>query len=772
MTNINVTKRSGSKEALDLEKMHNVVAEACKDISGVSPSQVEMNSGLQMYDGVSTQDIQAILIRSAADLISLENPNYQYVAARLMLFDLVKRVFDEYKYPPLGDLIHSCVQLGVYDPIIEQAYTAEDMEKIDKMIDHGRDLTFTYAGLRQVIDKYLVQDRINHVIYETPQFMYMLIAMTIFKNYEGEERLRYVKDFYDATSTFKISLPTPIIAGVRTILRQYSSCVLIDCDDTLDSIFSTTTALGKYVARRAGIGLNAGRIRELGSKIRNGEVEHTGVIPYLKVFEATVRSCTQNGIRGGSATVHFPIWHGEIEDILVLKNNKGTEDNRVRKLDYSIQLSKLFYERYLRDEEITLFSPHEVPELTESFGFPEFDALYVKAEARRGIKKKKVKARVLFEVMLRERAETGRIYIMNIDHCNTHSSFKDRVTMSNLCQEITFPVKPIQHIDDPNGEIGTCILSALNVGALPQWGDKARDQVLDLTRLCVRALEEIIDHQDYPVIAAATFSRGRRAIGVGYTGLAHFLAKNRVKYDDPKAWALVHQLSEAFQFGLIEASVDLASQRGPCPNFAKTKYADGLLPIDHYKKDADEGIDTKLHFDWEGLRVSLKQFGIRHSTLSAQMPVESSSIVSNSTNGIEPPRGFISVKKSKQGPLKQIVPGFPFLKNHYTLLWDQKSNYGYNRIVGVMQKFFDQAISTNWSYNPEHYKTPDDKNEIPMSVLVNDLLTTYKLGHKTAYYHNTFDGKEEDGEEKPQPNFLLQGVLREQDEPDCDSCKI
>jgi ribonucleoside-diphosphate reductase alpha chain len=554
------------------------------------------------------------------------------------------------------------------------------------------------------------------------------------------------------------------MAGVRTPLRQFASCVLIDVDDTLDSIFSSDMAIGRYVAQRAGIGINAGRIRGINSKIRGGEVQHTGVIPFLKKFEATVRCCTQNGIRGGSATVHFPIWHQEIEDILVLKNNKGTEDNRVRKLDYSIQISKLFYERFIQDGEITLFSPHDVPGLYDAFGSDRFDDLYVQYEKDPSIKKKTVKAQELILDLLKERAETGRIYIMNLDHCNSHSSFKDKIEMSNLCQEITLPTYPIQHIDEEHGEIALCILSAINVGKV-----KSDEELEDLCDLSVRSLDELIDYQNYPVKAAEIATKARRSLGIGFIGLAHYLAKLGFKYDSQEAWNAVHGLSESFQYFLLKASNQLAKEKGYCENFGRTKYADGILPIDTYKKEVDEIVAPKYQHDWETLRLSILEHGLRHSTLSAQMPSESSSVVSNATNGIEPPRGFLSIKKSKKGPLKQVVPQYTSLKNNYTLLWDMKSNEGYIKIVAMMQKFFDQAISGNWSYNPENY--PD--NEVPVSVMANDFLTTYKYGWKTSYYQNTYDAKTDEVTEDKKPNLEdLINELSKVEEGECESCAV
>ncbi len=767
-----VTKRDGHIEPLNLEKIHRMVADACEGLgSGVSASQVEMNSGLQFYDGIETKDIQEILIRSASDLIDLDHPNYQFVAARLLLFALRKQVFGAEwvsGHPPLIEHAKKCVKKGIYDEEILSKYSDDEWEQLNSWIDHDRDYLFTYAGLRQVVDKYLVQDRSTGEVYETPQYMYIMIAATLFSKYPIETRLNYVRRYYDSISRHRINIPTPVIAGVRTPIRQFASCVLVDSDDTLDSIFSSDMAIGKYVAQRAGIGINSGRIRGINSKIRGGEVQHTGVVPFLKKFESTVRCCTQNGIRGGSATVHFPIWHQEIEDILVLKNNKGTEDNRVRKLDYSIQLSKLFYERFITGDVITLFSPHDCPGLYDAFGRDGFDELYLRYESDPTIPKKTIGAQDLILDLLKERAETGRIYIMNIDHCNSHSSFKDKVNMSNLCQEITLPTTPLQHIDDPKGEIALCILSAINIGKINKLED-----IEELCDLSVRGLEELIDYQAYPVEAARISTLARRSLGIGYIGLAHYLAKNGVKYDDPEAWKLVHDLSEVFQYSLLKASNKLAEEKGACSAFDRTKYADGILPIDTYKKDVDDLVPNQLNCDWESLRESIKAHGLRHSTLSAQMPSESSSVVSNATNGIEPPRDYLSTKKSKKGPLKQIVPQYTTLKNNYTLLWDMPSNTGYINIVAVMQKFFDQAISGNWSYNPLHY----ENSEVPVSVMAEDLLTTYKYGWKTSYYQNTYDTKtdlepEPTEEDKKQSVQSLLDDIFESQEEDCDSCKI
>ena len=765
-TEIKVVKRCGDTTTLDLDKIHKMVEHACKGLAGVSESQVEMNANLQLFDGISTTDIQEILIRSANDLISLENPNYQFVAARLLLFALRKAVYNGHPdgRPILKEHVESCVSKGVYDGEIIDKYSEQEWEILNSYIDHDRDYLFTYAGIRQVTDKYLVQDRSTGEIYETPQFMYMLIAVTLFQNDDKFYRLEYIKKYYDAISKHRINIPTPIMAGVRSPIRQFASCVLVDADDTLDSIFSSDMAIGKYVAQRAGIGINAGRIRGINSKIRGGEVQHTGVVPFLKKFESTVRCCTQNGIRGGSATVHFPIWHQEIQDILVLKNNKGTEDNRVRKLDYSIQLSKLFYERFIQNGTISLFSPHDVPGLYDAFGSDTFDELYTQYESDESVPRKTIGAQELILDLLKERAETGRIYLMNIDHCNSHSSFKDKVSMSNLCQEITLPTKPVQHIDDKEGEIALCILSAINIGKINKI-----EEIDELAELAVRGLDALIDYQEYPVKAAQQSTVNRRSLGIGYIGLAHYLAKNDAKYDSDKAFDLVHKLTERFQYALLTASNRLAMEKGPCGYFGKTKYADGILPIDTYKKDVDEIVPNDLSCDWEFLRERISKYGLRNSTLSAQMPSESSSVVSNATNGIEPPRDYLSIKKSKKGPLKQVVPSYTTLKNNYTLLWDMPNNDGYIKVTAVMQKFFDQAISGNWSYNPENY--PD--NEVPVSVMAKDLLTTYKYGWKTSYYQNTYDAKKDgDDVEKTDVDNLINDILNSNEEETCDSCAV
>ena len=723
-----VTKTSGEKEDFSVEKIHKVVQWATKGINGVSFSDICMNANLSIYDGISSSEIHQVLIKSANDLISESSPNYQYVAARLLNMQLRKKVWGCGDQPTDFLLfLQRNVDNGMYDPSLLEKWSTKEIDLFGKYIDHSRDDKFTFAGLQQLIDKYLVKNRSNGRIYETPQFAYMCIAMCLF------DTKQEVKKAYDCYSTFKINLPTPIMAGVRTNIRQFASCVLVDVADNLDAIFSSIHAVGKYTARRAGIGLNIGRMRPINSPIRGGEVIHTGLIPYLKNFESAVKSTSQNGLRGGSATVHVPFWHYEIEDVMVLKNNAGTDDNRVRKLDYSVQFCKLFYDRLIANEDITLFSPDEAKGLYEAFGDNEkFEKLYTKYENARSLKfKKKVPARKIAEIFARERLETGRIYSMNIDSANAHGSWDVPCYMSNLCQEIIHPTKPIQSIDDPDGEIGICILSALNLLELGSEKD-----IEDACRMAVRTLESVIDYQDYPVLAGETFTKNRRSLGVGVTNLAGFLAKNKLKYDDQEALELVHETMEQIQWNLINASCELAEEKGACEKFEDTKYAKGLLPIDWYKKEVDELIKPKYNMDWEGLREKIKEHGLRHSTLSAIMPCESSSVIQNSTNGIEPVRSLLIHKKAKNGVLKQLVPNYHMRKNYYTLAWDITDNSAIMNIAAVIQKFVDMSMSTNLYYNYSHY---EDGN-IPLSVLIRDQIYGYKYGLKNFYYANTPDG--------------------------------
>ena len=760
-----VKKRDGALEPLDIDKLHKVVMYACEDISGVSASEVEINSKIQFFESIATEDIQETLIKSAADLISEETPNYQYVAGRLINYHLRKMVYDSFTPPCLCDIIQDNIDSGFYDPEFVELYTKEEINTLQTYIRHDRDEVLTYAAMEQFRGKYLVQNRATGKIYETPQVAYMMIAATLFSKYPAETRMSYVKAYYDAISTFKISLPTPVMAGVRTPQRQFSSCVLIETDDSLDSINATSSAIVKYVSQKAGIGIGAGSIRAVGSAIRNGDATHTGVIPFYKMFQSAVKSCSQGGVRGGAATLYYPIWHLEVEDLLVLKNNKGTEDNRVRHMDYGIQFNKLMYERLITGGNITLFSPHEVPELYETFfnDQDKFQELYEKAERMTSIRKKSIPAIELFSSFVTERKDTGRIYLMNVDHANTHGSFIEDVApikQSNLCCEINLPTKPLSDINDPTGEISLCTLSAVNWGIL-----KDLSEMNNVCNLAVRGLDELLDYQEYPVLAAELSTMNRRPLGVGIINFAYWLVKHDTNYQDPNL-ELVDEWAEAWSYSLIKASADLAIEKGKISGNEETKYGHGITPNQTYKKEVDELVKHKERQDWKGLRKQLKETGIRNSTLMALMPAETSAQISNSTNGIEPPRSYVSIKQSKHGVLKQVVPGYPYYKNKYDLLWDQKSPQGYLKIMAVLQKYIDQGISVNTSYNPEHYE--DEK--VPMSVLIQDILMFYKYGGKQLYYNNTYDGQGEIDINKDDATDQL--AISEVDEDDCESCKI
>lgn len=735
MTTLTATKRNGRREPIDLDKIHRVITWAAEGLEDVSVSQVELKAHIQFYDGIKTSDIHELIIKSAADLISAETPDYQHLAARLAIFHLRKRAYQRFTPPSLFEHVNKMVCMGKYDPALLTDYSKQELETLDTYIDHWRDLNFAYAAVKQWEGKYLVQNRVSGEIYESPQFAYMLIGACLFARYPKETRLDYVRRFYDACSLFKLSLPTPIMSGVRTPTRQFSSCVLIESDDSLDSINATASAIVKYVSQRAGIGVNIGRIRALGSNIRGGEAFHTGLIPFIKYFQTAVKSCSQGGVRGGAATLFYPLWHLEVENLLVLKNNRGVEENRARHLDYGVQLNKLMYQRLLEGGNITLFSPADVPGLYDAFfaDQAEFDRLYQQYEAQEGIRKKSIKAIELFGTLMQERAQTGRIYIQNVDHSNTHSAFDPAVApvhQSNLCMEITLPTKPLNNVDDPNGEIALCTLAAFNLGAF-----ESLDELEELADIQVRALDALLDYQDYPV-NAALHGKKRRTLGIGVTNFAYYLAKNGVYYSNGSANRLTHRLFEAFQYYLLKASNNLAKEQGACAYFNETKYAKGILPIDTYKKEVDDICPEPLHYDWEGLRADILKYGLRNSTLSALMPCETSSQITNSTNGIEPPRGLISVKASKDGILKQVVPGFKHYGDNYELLWNIPNNTGYIELIGIMQKFVDQAISANTNYDPTRF----EGDKVPMKALLQDLLYAYKMGVKTLYYHNTRDG--------------------------------
>ncbi|MDP5135502.1 ribonucleoside-diphosphate reductase subunit alpha [Rheinheimera baltica] len=743
-----VTKRDGRREPLDLDKIHRVITWAAEGLSHVSVSQVELKSHIQFYDGIKSEDIHETIIKAAADLISKDSPDYQYLAARLAVFHLRKKAYGQFEPPHLYDHVVKMVESNRYDQHILADYSREELQQMNDFIDHSRDLNFSYAAVKQLEGKYLVQNRVTGVIYESAQFLYMLVAACLFANYPKANRLTYVRRFYDACSLFKLSLPTPIMSGVRTPTRQFSSCVLIECGDSLDSINATSSAIVKYVSQRAGIGINAGRIRAMGSPIRNGEAFHTGCIPFYKHFQTAVKSCSQGGVRGGAATLFYPLWHLEVESLLVLKNNRGVEENRVRHLDYGVQFNRLMYTRLIKDDYITLFSPSDVPGLYDAFfeDQEKFEQLYVKYEADNSIRKKRLKALELFTLFMQERASTGRIYLQNVDHCNTHSPFNPKfapVRQSNLCLEIALPTKPLKHVNDPDGEIALCTLSAFNLGAIEDLSE-----LEELAELAVRSLDSLLDYQDYPIPAAFHASINRRTLGVGVINYAYYLAKNGVKYSDGSANGLTHRTFEAIQYYLLKASNKLAQEFGACPKFNETTYAEGILPIDTYKKDLDKVCSEPLLLDWEQLRKDILNHGLRNSTLSALMPSETSSQISNATNGIEPPRGHISVKASKDGILKQVVPEYERLKDQYELLWNIPNNSGYIALVAIMQKFIDQTISANTNYDPNKF----DGGKVPMKLLLQDLLSAYKLGVKTMYYHNTRDGASDIQEDiKPEP---------------------
>jgi len=766
MNNIQITKRDGTKEGLDLDKLHKVVFYACEGITGVSASEVELRSNVQFYDGIPSVDIQETLIKSAADLISEETPGYQFVGGRLINYHLRKMVYGQFEPWHIKKLVDRNVKIGFYDRELLDSYDEEEWSTINDFIKHDRDEELTYAAMEQFRGKYLVKNRVTNEIYETPQMAYALIAATLFAHYNKEIRMQFVKDYYDAISTFDISLPTPVMAGVRTPQRQFSSCVLIETADSLDSINATTSSIVKYVSQKAGIGIGAGSIRALGSPIRNGDAYHTGVIPFYKMFQSATRSCSQGGVRNGAATLYYPIWHFEVEDLLVLKNNKGTEDNRVRHMDYGVQFSKLFYERLISGGNITLFSPHDVPGLYDAFfqDQDKFKELYEAAERKTSIRKKTIPASQLFASFMEERKNTGRIYLQNVDHANEHSSFKTDVApikQSNLCCEIDLPTKPLNDFNDEEGEIALCTLSAVN------WGNIRKPE--DFKKPCelaVRGLDALLTYQNYPVKAAEMSTMKRRPLGIGIINLAYFLAKNDTNYSDPNL-DLIDEYAEAWSYYLIKASADLAVEQGACPGTDETKYGDGITPNQTYKKDVDDLVKHQERMDWTGLRKQLNETGIRNSTLMALMPSETSAQISNATNGIEPPRAFVSVKQSKDGVLKQVVPGFHRYKNKYELLWDQKSPEGYLKIMAVLQKYIDQGISVNTSYNPQHF----EEEKIPMSTMLQHLLMAYKYGTKQLYYFNTYDGSGDDMSERVD-TINLELPQGEMVEEDCEACTI
>ncbi|MCV2499976.1 MAG: ribonucleoside-diphosphate reductase subunit alpha [Candidatus Lightella neohaematopini] len=753
-----VIKRNGDKERINFNKIKRVINRASVGLNNISIKKIEHYSYIQLYNGIKTIDIHEILTKVTADLISYKYPDYQYLAARLVMFNLRKKAYGKFNPPKLYDHVINLINLGKYDKKIIDYYDINEFEYMNNFIDHYRDMNFSYVAIKQLENKYLVQNRVTGKIYESAQFLYILIAACLFSNYNKKNRLDYIKKFYDAISTFKISLPTPIMSGVRTPTKQFSSCVLIECNDSINSINATSSIIIKYISQRAGIGINAGRIRALGSPIRGGETFHTGCIPFYKHFQTAVKSCSQGGVRGGAATIFYPIWHLEIENLLVLKNNRGIETNRVRHIDYGVQLNKLMYQRLIDDEYITLFSPSDVPDLYNAFFSDQkkFKYLYEKYEKDKKIRRGYIKASELFSLMMKERTSTGRIYIQHVDHCNTHSPFNPKIApikQSNLCLEIVLPTKPLEDIYDNNGEVALCTLSAFNLGEIQDLNDFG-----ELSVLIVRALDELIDYQHYLIPAAKISTINRRSLGIGVINFAYYLAKNGVRYSDGSANKLTHRTFEAIQYFLLKASCDLAKEKGMCSWFNETNYYNGILPIDTYKKDVDNIVNEPLYYNWEELRKNIKKYGLRNSSLSAIMPSETSSQISNATNGIEPPRGFVTIKASKDGILKQVIPEAIKLHNYYELLWNLPNNYGYLKLVSIMQKFIDQSISTNTNYDPNKFSS----GKIPMHQLIKDLLISYKLGIKTLYYQNTRDNN---------INILNQTLTNNND---CDSgaCKI
>ncbi|QJC28357.1 class 1a ribonucleoside-diphosphate reductase subunit alpha [Enterobacteriaceae endosymbiont of Plateumaris braccata] len=734
--NLFVTKRNGEIQSINLNKICIMLKRAAKGLKNISISKVESISYSQFYKNITTSNIHDIIIKTTADLISEKNPNYQFMAARLVIFHLRKKAYGQFKPPKLYYHVQFMIEQKKYDKFLLEVYTKKEFNIMDSFIDHNRDMKFSYAAVKQLEGKYLIKNRVTGKIYESAQFLYILISACLFAKYHNSKRMSYIKKFYNAISTFKISLPTPIMSGVRTPNKQFSSCILIECDDNINSINATTSAIIKYISHRAGIGINAGRIRAEGSPIRNGEAFHTGCIPFYKHFQTAIKSCSQGGVRGGAGTLFFPLWHLEITNLLVLKNNRGTEDNRVRHVDYAVQLNKLLYKRLIKGKIITLFSPSDVPDLYESFFSDQkkFKFLYKKYEQNIHIRKKKLAAINLFSLMMQERTSTGRIYIQNVDHCNTHSAFIPNIApirQSNLCLEITLPTKPLNDINDVNGEIGLCTLSAFNLGIINNL-----NELKTLSDLIVRALNCLLDYQEYLIPAAKNAALGRRSLGIGVINFAYYLAKNNVRYSDNSANNLTHKTFEAIQYYLLKASNNLAKEEGACPLFKDTTYSQGILPIDTYKKSIDNITNEPLHFNWEKLRNKIKKYGLRNSTLSALMPSETSSQISNATNGIEPPRGYISIKTSKNGVLKQVIPEYETLKEKYELLWNIPNNNGYLNLISLMQKFIDQSISSNINYDPKKFIN----GKIPMQQLLQDLLKAYQLGIKTLYYQNTRDG--------------------------------
>lgn len=762
MSQILVQKRDGRFEPFQLDKIHRVLEWATEGVTGVSISEIELRANIQLYDGIPAYNIHDLLIKSASELISEDTPNYQYVAARLVSYKLRKEVYGRFEPHHILEIINKNISLGYYNPQLLEQYDIDEINKIESFISHDRDNLFSYVGMEQLRSKYLIKDRQTNRPFETPQVAYILISMTLFMSENKDVRLKYVKEFYDLLSTHAISLPTPIMADCRTVEKQYSSCTLIECADSLDSINGTATAIVNYASKKAGIGIGAGAIRAIGDLVGPAKrTVHTGIIPYLKYFVGALKSCAQGAVRGASATICLPIWHREFESLIVLRNNKGLPENRIRNMDYCFQLNKLFYERLITDSHISFFSPKDVPGLYESFYADQskFKSLYEAAENDVSISRVTLPAIEVFTKLATERKDTGRIYIMNVDHANSHGSFIPElapIRMTNLCVEVTLPTKPVDVTRPSDGEIALCTLGAINWGQIKSPEDFERP-----CKILVRALDNLLSYQKYMHEAAFTATMARRPLGIGIINLANFLAQRDLKYDK-KALKTIDEYAEAWSYYLIEASVELAEERGACPLSNETKYHFGILPIDTYKKTVDDLVKPVERMRWEFLRDRLAMSGIRNSTLMAGMPAETSAQIPNATNGVEPPRALVSFKQSKDGVSAQVVPGVHHLKNKYDLLWDQETPEGYLSVMAVLQKYMDQSISSNTSYDPKHFP----KGEIPMSQLIGDIMYAYRYGLKTLYYNNTNDGA---GEVAPVSE--IPEAIKEPEE-DCDSCKI
>ncbi|WGH49771.1 ribonucleotide reductase alpha subunit [Alishewanella phage vB_AspM_Slickus01] len=766
---IKVIKNSGRLEPFDAEKINEMVAFGCEGLDA-APSAIAMRAQLSAFDGIATSQIQKELVDAARDLATVDEPDYLIAAGRMMMSNLRKKVYGQFEPFPLYDIIYENIELGKYDKDILEMYDHHEIDYYDSVIKHERDMFMPQAAAMTFVDKYLIKDKITSAPYETPQVALMLIAMCLLS--KRPNRKERVVNLYEKLSTNKISFPSPIMAGVRSPTKQFSSCCLIDSDDDLDALNATASAIVKYASKRAGIGINGGRIRAQGSPVRGGEISHTGCINFFKYWQAALHSCSQGGLRGASGTLYYPWWHLESEDLLVLKNNKGTESNRVRHLDYGFQINRLFLERVKRNQSISLFSPSDVGNMYEYFFTDQdkFDELYHKFEADPKIRKKTIKAVALMTLFANERAATGRIYPNFVDNMNDYSAFiKDvaPVYMSNLCLEIALPTKPMTHINSPagtDGEIALCTLAAFNLGEMETEKD-----IEEAAYTMVESLDELIDYQDYPVNAAMA-AKLRRALGVGIINYAYWLAKNKFKYSDRSGNNETHELMEMIQFYLMRASMQLAKEKGACELFHETKYSLGIMPIDLYKKDVDAVHTAELKMDWDSLRADVLQYGMRNSTLTALMPAETSAAISNATNGIEPPRGAISIKAGKDGNMKLIVPSYTTLKDNYEFLWDIPENTTYLEKVGIMQKFVDQAISANTKYDPSRF----EGGMVPMKVILRDIFLAYKLGCKTMYYHNTRDNRGKETENHQHVEVLEETLQYEEDAGGCSSgaCNI